>query len=212
MGLSMRGNDGRLRAMVATGKELHSNATAMSRPAASRPRSSPIAPLNSEMIGLFLLFFLLGVSDTDVPRQIQFELTSVQVFEQPFQSQFDDVPFRQFRGSSARLTVETGRELQINRRVESTGSGHGIASLVRWHRTGSLSHMDAHLCTNSRSRVGGSRACRRSRELLFPAAFATYRCLVLFRSHVSSPPIVKPDIRFSRIRDPELSAPRKTTS
>ena len=45
----------------------------------------------------------------------------------------------------------------------------------------------------------GGASCLRPRELLLPAAFATRRCLNLFHSSVSSPPLVKPDVRFSRI-------------
>ena len=48
-------------AWVVTRKGLHSSATAMSKLAASSPRSNLITPLNSEMTGLFLLFFLLRI-------------------------------------------------------------------------------------------------------------------------------------------------------
>ncbi len=50
------------------------------------------------------------------------------------------------------------------------------------------------------SRVEGRRAGLRSRESLLPAAFATCRCLNLVPRCVSSPPLIKPDVRFSRIR------------
>ena len=47
---------------MVTRKELHSSATAMSKLAASSPRSNLISLLNSEMTGLFLLFFLLRIN------------------------------------------------------------------------------------------------------------------------------------------------------
>ena len=54
---------------------------------------------------------------------------------------------------------------------------------------------------NDRGRAeGGLRLAVGTMEKLLPAAFVPYRCLSLSRSHVSSPSLIKPDLRISRIR------------
>ena len=61
--------------------------------------------------------------------QVQFELASLQVVEQPCQGQFDNVPLGQLWNPPVRLTIEAIREVQINCRVEPSRGGHVVVSV-----------------------------------------------------------------------------------